>query len=154
MVNATTPWDFGTKQFHVHMKSQCSQSICALIIVNCIVEVLRGAVSDDTWVGQGGGTWLWCSLAASPQPLSGGPWQCHSLVESTGSFPKTWVGFTSSSLSRCGLGRCSPWLTTEWLSVLCTGLWGQPGRFEEWGRLIYFVIFFGICMCLCGQHKN
>jgi len=144
MVNATAPsW------FQVHLKSRCSQSICAPIIANCIVKVLRGAVSDDTQVGQGRGTWLWCSLAASPQPLSGGPRQYHGLVESTGSFSQIWVGF--ALWVDVAWEDALPLLIIGWPPVLCTGLWGQPGRFEEWGRPIYFVRFLAFLCVYVGS---
>lgn len=92
-------------------------------------------------VGQGGGTLLWGSLAASPQPFFGAPQQCPGLGESTRSFPQTWAGSMSSTMGRWAWEDAPLWRATEGLPVLCTGLWRQPGRFQEWGGDICFATF-------------
>lgn len=111
-VNATAPWDFGVKRFPVRLKPQCSQSVRALIITNCIVKV---------------------------------------VVESTGSFPQAWVGFVSSTLSRCGLGRCSPLADHRMTVCPLHRPLGTARKIWGVGKTNLFCYIFGICMCYVGS---
>lgn len=65
--NAATSWDFGIKKFHVHNTPRASVHPENF---NCIVKMLRGAIADGTWVGQGrdrtAGDAAWLPL---PDPL-------------------------------------------------------------------------------------
>lgn len=99
----------------------------------------QGAVTDGTWAGQEcDSTTAVMQPGCLPQTLSQGPWQHHGSVKSVGSFPQTWVGFTSSTQSRCGLGRDCPLDYSDSPLVTARKMWGV------WKNNIFCCIF-GIC---------